>query len=308
MPEAKISRLQFMDGVGVDGSVDLFVAGSLQSGNFNLTRLCWRLPGGEWQYKDVPTIVVSVWASLTQDGYPRTYFALGRDGIVVVGGSGRAYVEESIPDAGTGKGKYGYLSQVREIDGRIYVCGDQGQVYCREKGRWVHIDQGLLHPEHRERDLGLNGIDGASAKDLFVVGDYGAIFHFDGKKWKDESYPTNLTLERVRCIAGDATYVCGDAGLLLRGDGKSWEEIGDPGVNGNIWDLEWMNGRLYLAVEDQLMVQEEGKIVPVDTKLSPPVDAHRLHSRNGRLWSIGENHIACFDGSAWDRVLHPDNK
>ena len=304
MADPTIAKLRFMDGCAVEDKVRIFYAGDPQTGNFNVTRLCLWRGGDEWYFWDAKSVVVSV-AVVPKP--KRTYFALGRDGKIYGLVAGGDFFNEAIPDAGTGKGKLGYLSQVREIDGQVYACGDQGQVYRRTPKGWVHVDDGLMHPERRKQGNSLNGIDGTSEDDLYAVGDYGRIFHYDGKKWTQVGYQTSAILERVRCVGKDEVYVCGDGGLLLKGSRKGWKSIGDPGIKGNIWDLEMYKGKLYLAVEDELMVHDGKSIDKVDPKLEVTIDAHRLSSRNGFLWSFGEKEMAYFDGKKWTRVVDPDN-
>jgi photosystem II stability/assembly factor-like uncharacterized protein len=305
MATSKISQIQFMDGAAVEDVVRIFIAGDLQSGNYNFSRLFYLRDSGEWGHFDVETIVVSVCVVAKPR---RIYFALGRDGLVWVGesGGGQPFIER-IPDAGTVKGKYGYLSQIRDIANDVYVCGDGGQVYRRTSNGWIHIDDGILEKRSRPRSNCHNGIDGTGPNDIYVVGEYGRIFHFDGKKWKQVGFQTNLHLERVRCVNRDEVYICGAGGLLLRGNRSGWEAIGDSDMTDHIWDLEVFNGNIYLAVEDTLMVYDGKGIASVETKLDPPIDAHRLSAHNGILWSFGEDDLAYYDGKKWTRVVHPDN-
>jgi hypothetical protein len=306
MVRQEVAKVQFMDGVAVEDVVRIFLAADLQSGNYNYTRLFYWREDGEWGFFDVETIVVSVTA-VTRPR--RAYFALGQDGVVwsAVGGSSHGPVIERIPDAGTGKDKYGYVSQIREIGNELYVCGDQGQVYKRTTAGWQHIDQGILHKERRKYGISHNSIDGTSPSDIYAVGDYGKIFHFDGRQWSDVSFSTNLHFQRVKCISSDEVYVCGEKGILVRGNVNGWEVVADLNKEATIWDLEMFNKKLYLAVEDRLMVYNGREIVAVDTKLVPQIDAHRLSARNDFLWSFGENDLAYYDGKKWVRVVHPDN-
>jgi photosystem II stability/assembly factor-like uncharacterized protein len=304
MENTQIAGISFMDGVAVEDVVKIFVACDLQTGNFNVSRLFWLTEDGEWMHSDVETIVVSV--CVVTKPY-RTYFCLGQDGKVYGTISGGGDFFEQITDAGTGKGKYGYVTQIREIASDVYVCGDQGQVYKRSAGGWAHIDVGLLHKERRRHDISHNSIDGTAPDNIYVVGDYGRIFYYDAHKWQDISYETNLSLQRVKCVGSEEIFVCGEHGLLLQGNRNGWKVIGDPELDATIWDLEMFNNKLYLAVEDKLMAYDGIKISEVDTKLTPPIDAYHLSSRNGVLWSIGENDLAFFDGKKWVRVVHPDN-
>lgn len=304
MGKTEIAKIKYMDGVAVEESVRIFVACDLQTGNFNISRLFWLTEDGEWMYDDVESVIISICIVAKPH---RTYFALGQDGLIFVVVSGGEDLKEKIKDAGTGREKYGYVTQIREIGGDVYVCGDQGQVYKRIPDGWKHIDQGMLHKERKKHDISHNSIDGTSSNDIYVVGDHGRIFHFNGNEWTDVSFPTNLHLQRVKCVSSDEVYICGEHGLLLRGNHRGWEMIGDPDMEETIWDVEMFKGKLYLAVEDRLMVYYGEEITPVDTKLTPEIDAHRLDARNGFLWSFGEEDLAYYDGSRWTRVIHPDN-
>jgi hypothetical protein len=311
MPAKEVARVQFMDGAAGDDEVRVFVACDLQTGNYDLTRLCYQLASGEWKFFDVPFSVVSVLLNQTTNPALPRVLALGRDGRTWVANSGAAPRVERIADAGTGRGKYGYLSQVRQIAGQFYVCGDQGQVYVRHSGTWQHFDSGLLHPRRSEGvDIGLNGIDGTAQDDIYVVGDAGAIFHFDGTGWNDVGVDTNVDLERVRCISAEIVYVCGAFGTLLVGNRQGWRRLAEEVTEDHLWDLELFGGRLYLASDSGLLIYEVAgdALAPVATGLSPEPDAHRLTTNGRELWSIGEKHLARFDGSTWNLVVHPDNR
>ena len=117
--------------------------------------------------------------------------------------------------------------------------------------------------------------------------------------------PKNV--DRQEPHSRDEVYVCGENGILLKGNRNGWKFIGDPDLTDHFWDLEVFEGKVYLAAENTLKVYDGKTIDPVETKLEPPPDAHHLSSRNGILWSFGEDHLAHFDGKTWTRVVHPDN-
>lgn len=301
----KIARVQFMDGAAGDKVVRLFVACDLVAGNYNLSRLFVFREKDEWHYTDVNFIVVSAAMHIDATSSFRTIYALGRDGNVWEKLSGKDPTIATIQHAGTGKGKYGYLSQVRFIGAEPYICGDQGQVYRKSGKNWVHCDGGILT---KAATNSLNGIDGTGPDDVYVVGDQGKIFHFDGSSWTDISYPTNLILARVRCVRRDLVYVCGQKGLLLVGNRRGWQVI-DHGENiGEFWDVEYFDERIWLVADNRLVMLDQGKLSPVVTGLSPRTDAHRLSANGNMLWSIGENDLAVYDGAHWSRIVHPDNR
>ena len=161
---------------------------------------------------------------------------------------------ERIADAGTGRGKYGYLSRVRQIAGTFYVCGDQAKsisgvpapgsistrvCYARAVQRVsisVSMASTVPHPD-----------------DIYVVGDHGAIFHFDGERWEDVGIDTNLDLDK--CALHQPRHC-----LRLRRNGHiaSWQQRPDGDasrkeeIEGYLWDLEMFNGQLFLASRQRL--------------------------------------------------------
>lgn len=304
-----MTAVQFMDGAAGDAQIRLLLAGDLQGGNYDLTRLFYLLPAGAWEFLDIPFVVVSLLRLPPTPGLPRVV-ALGRDGqawMVMPGGGART---ERLPDAGIGQGRHGYLSQVAQIGGALYACGDGGQVYRRGDAGWAHVDAGLLQAgAEGGAPLRLNGIGGTAADDLYVVGAQGGIHHCDGRAWSDVGVDSNLELNRLRCIDRDTVYVCGEGGALLRGNRDGWTWLAPDATGDELWDLEIFQGRLYVASDGGLLVYDEARdtLLPVDTGLSPPPDGHRLSTNGTELWSIGETELAWFDGARWQRLVHPDN-
>ncbi|MEE9129612.1 MAG: hypothetical protein V3T84_06300 [Phycisphaerales bacterium] len=261
--------------------------------------------GDHWSHLEIDHEIVSMVKHLIKPDTP-SWQLLSKRG-VVVGLTAAGVVQEEIKDAGTGPQSYGYLSQIREIDGTLYTCGMCRQVYKRSGRGWVHMDDGILAPRESV-DFCLESIDGTDEANLYAVGWKGEIFHFDGKKWDKISSPTNLDLERVRCAGPDLVYICGQNGVLLRGSGSTWEAFQDDDFDEDLWGLEIFNDMPYVAWRGGLLRFDGAGLIPVETGLEPPIDGGRLHAADGLLWSFGEEHLACFDGKKWERVICPDNE
>ncbi|MCC7092713.1 MAG: glucosyl transferase, partial [Ignavibacteriaceae bacterium] len=67
-------------------------------------------------------------------------------------------------------------------------------------GVWDEID---LYP------VGTNSVRGNSSNDIFIVGDSGAIFHFNGVSWKMLNTPNNKGYSKV-AIRGNIVVICGN--------------------------------------------------------------------------------------------------
>jgi hypothetical protein len=72
-------------------------------------------------------------------------------------------------------------------------------MYVNKFGDWSEI---ILQP------VGTNSIRGNKINDIFVVGDYGAIFHFNGVSWQMLSSFSDKGYSKVN-IKNDVVAICG---------------------------------------------------------------------------------------------------
>lgn len=94
-------------------------------------------------------------------------------------------------------------------------------------------------------------------------------------------------------------------GVVLRGRFSQWTTIHDSNKR-NWYSIEEYDGKIYLAGNASLACIDKGFIQTVDVGLKT-ISTHRLHAKDGLLWSIGEKNILVFDGKTWKEILHPDN-
>jgi hypothetical protein len=220
----------------------------------------------------------------------------------------QGFVQEKIADAGTHRtGQLGAVKQIRAIGDDLFVCGDQGQVYWRNAQTWMHLDDGLLDRAISASALDLNSIDGTSIEDIYVCGMHGRIFHFDGRRWSEIDSPTNVHLERVRCVSRDEVYFCGNDGVFLKKTPVGFEDHSTPELGKHFWGLEHFSGNIYLAALNGLYLFDGSSVEAVETRLEPAIGGYRLSARDGTLWSFGVDDLAWFDGKTWTRVDNPNN-
>jgi hypothetical protein len=89
--------------------------------------------------------------------------------------------------------------------------GDGGLVYQRKVGSpdWLPVDVGV--------EANLTRVWGASASEIYVVGDEGTVLAYDGSSWSKESVGTTANLRAVIGTATHRVFIAGD-GILLRRD------------------------------------------------------------------------------------------
>jgi hypothetical protein len=239
--------------------------------------------------------------------------------VLIVGLEGQIYryagdqwSEEPPIPAETRSDKFGPLLGTRAIGGRAFATGYRRQVYLRSgPGRWEIID-GTIPGEKRDDKNpvpAFESIDGFGPNDLYVVGNRGQIWHFDGAAWMALASPTNVQLMSVLCASNGAVYACGQLGIVIRGRDNLWEVIHDDPGAGYLWDIHEFQGRIFCVSHGILYELKDGDLAPLPLPDYPsldggiPVSFYKLATCRDCLWSIGAKDVITFDGQEWKRVL-----
>ncbi|MCP4112987.1 MAG: choice-of-anchor D domain-containing protein, partial [Desulfobacteraceae bacterium] len=99
-----------------------------------------------------------------------------------------------------------------------------------------------------------NSVWGSS--DVFAVGSYGTILHYDGISWTDMSSDTSSHLNKVWGNSGSDVFAVGDNGTILHYDGSSWSGM-DSGTFYDFRDVWGSSGSDVFAVG---VTQENGEL------------------------------------------------
>ncbi len=130
----------------------------------------------------------------------------------------------------------------------------------------------LEHP--RPLADNLKGLWGAAPDDIWAVGDFGHIIHWDGGGWSRSAKPVYFTLEDVCGCAADDVWAVSTTGDIVHYDGDAWRKV-DRGTGGP---------NAYFAV-DCLCDGDHG---------------------TRELWAVGRSgKYSIFDGSSWHHGQHP---
>jgi len=183
-----------------------------------LTRLAVWLDEDRWgRAGDIEAIVTGL-STYPQANGKIALAALGRDGtFVLLQGTNR--VELTIPI------DPGFLFQMCRVQGNLYACGSQRQVWRFDGAAWTRFDEGFVVARSRRDNPVLHDIHGTTEDALYAVGRGGEIGLFDGAAWRLVDSPTNHSLERVLCVTPEEVYICGKSGLLLKGSEDTWQFI-----------------------------------------------------------------------------------
>jgi hypothetical protein len=263
----------------------------------------YNLQTGRWGHLELDHEIVSVVQSVENGS--NIWRAISKRGVVLTINKTAVDVYQ-IERAGTGPRSYGYLSQIRKINEKFYICGYRRQVYVLESNEWRHIDDEILESPDTNR-WGFYSIDGTASTDIYAVGRKGQIFQYNGSRWTSIDSPTNSDLNRVKCVSPSSIYACGDSGVFLKGTPGAWEVVQSDNFKENLWGLEVFNGVPYVASLKGIRYFDGERLIQVRTGLKPEPGGYRLHATEGVLWSIGHDDVTYFDGKVWTRVMCPDN-
>lgn len=218
---------------------------------------------------------------------------VGEDGDVVTYASGRSTSERLNPDPVL-------IRNAHAIAGNVFACGMKRQVFERiGNNNWRDISAPF---PLKDEISGFEAIDGYSTTEIYAVGWSGEIWQYDGSQWVDRSGDTNLILTSVCCAPDGVVYVAGQQGMMLKGRGDAWERIQwDDEIDTDFWDLCFFGDTLYVATMTALYTLKGTQLVPVDFGDAEITTCFSLTYAEGKLWSIGRDNVASFDGRQWVR-------
>lgn len=256
---------------------------------------------GEWEGFDAPKPWGVVSMCVCEHPIEQA-IALGSGGQIFCVGSGQLS-EEILEPKGDPPGERPTMRGIRSIGGKAYAVGMNRRVYRRDEiDSWVRIDQGARPPRESDNIVGFESIDGFNESDIYAVGWDGAIWQFDGSIWSELASPTNLVLSDVCCGGDGLVYACARTGILLRGRDQKWEVVEHELDIGDIWNLAWFDGQLYLSTMRNVYTLHDDSLRPVDMGDDTPNTCFHLTARDGVLWSVGAKDVMSFDGRHWTRI------
>jgi hypothetical protein len=272
----------------------------------------------KWFYHDLPNWrVVSVCFPDVAPGEVRVAFALSEEGEIELYSRNGSIIER-IEDAGLDSSdhNFGYVSRIRHIDGKLYVCGYSGQVYVRNPSGWTHLDEGLLQTSPKTPDeaiaaiankRSLVDINGYNGSDLYVAGNNGFVAHYDGRSWT--RIETN-TDEQLNCICCDekGVVIVGFNGAVLVGDYRAgFRDLSAVEDNSYLYSVTRYQDKLYIGANDGPYVFDHKMTLVPQSKKYKLTEVQHVESKGGVLWVLASKVLLRYDGNEWQAFHHPDN-
>ncbi|ASR09863.1 hypothetical protein CHY08_22270 (plasmid) [Rhizobium leguminosarum bv. viciae] len=301
------------------------------------TRLYYLCPETEevWHYRDWPNEqVVSLCLRREREGVRRAACALTGEGDIEIANSADETYEK-ISGAGLmGARALGAVTRIREIGSTLFVCGNYGQVYRRDETSWTPIDGELTKLGKSALNLtfpdaasvsddmlrqftqsmrqapNFNDIGGISETDIYVCGNGGNLFHYDGKAWAKIDIKTDAILTAMHCISADEVLVVGEDGIVLTGNARAgFRSLGEFFPGDYIWSVRSFQGRTYLGTLHGLYVLDGSRVrLLTSGKLDGKTQVISVDSvSDNALWIASNRHAFRYDGNAFTFYEHGDN-
>lgn len=220
------------------------------------------------------------------------------DGQVNIMGGGVDTADEFIAP-----GKVPMTARVKCINDYAYSVGGGRAIYKREDiGKWIKIDAGFPAVE-ADTAQGFNDMDAFSETDMYAVGGHGDVWHFDGKLWTQQGFPSNVQLATVTCAGDGQVYISGEGGSLWRGKLSTWELI-YQGASSILWnDVLWFDGKLWLASDYQARTWDGKQLQPITHNGQQiPIYGH-MDAHDGLLVIASPEVVKAYDGKEWRTLV-----
>ena len=235
------------------------------------------------------------------------HIAVSHSNDVVIVGSGESS-EEKIKHHRDGGPLRGGISKLRTIDGWAYLCGGNNSVTRREgPDNWSDISKSIPNPD-REDYLHnrFEDIDGFNENDIYCVGTDGQVYHFDGKSWRQQDFPSNIHLYTVCCGQDGFVYISGFQGKTFKGKLNTWEVISGPSTTLPFKDMVWYENKVWCTSDHGVWTIENNKVI--EAKL--PTSGIRLCQGNlsaadGVLLLAGYGGAAFLENGEWTQLYSP---
>ena len=201
--------------------------------------------------------------------------------------------------------------KVKYIGRSFYVAGHVRSVLRRDGvEQWTNLTREIQDDSLTTRekfDLGFDDIDGFDEADIYAVGGFGDVWHYNGKRWASVDIPTNGYICSVCCASDGNVYIGGAMHLVLRGRGDKWEIVNREETNDRFEQIVDYQGRI-LAVNEWgntiFEITPDG-VIEMDTGgfHLPPTSCLCLAVGHGMLLTAGSETASLFDGKTWHRLF-----
>ena len=189
---------------------------------------------------------------------------------------------------------YGLAEGIWQVGSNaLWIAGPYNQIYLYDGGALVPIPDTGTPPTND-----LLGVWGSSTKDLWAVGNNGAILHGDGTGWTQGTSPTTNTLRAVSGSAANDVWAVGDAGTVAHWNGASWSAT--PSNTSTDLFAVWATANYVVAVgANGTIIADDGKGFASQTSGATATLRGVWGRSPSDVYAADGSNLFIYDGKAW---------
>ena len=101
------------------------------------------------------------------------------------------------------------------------------------------------------------GVFGTAADNVYVAGESGVMYHWDGANWALQDLGTSQAVSTIWGPGDGTLLLCGDGGLIMRNTGGGWSSM-DSGTTEDLYGLGNFQGDVYAVGNHGVMRKFSG--------------------------------------------------
>jgi len=166
---------------------------------------------------------------------------------------------------------------------------------------WYEMESGTTNTLH--------GVWGSSATDVFAVGNYGTILHYNGSTWSPMSSGTTNTLHGVWGSSATDVFAVGNYGTILHYNGIIWSSMNNISDRVNFEGIWGSSGLDVFAVGSGEFLEQIGFVFHYngsnwsDITSGTNDELHSVWGSTGSdVFAVGDGGIFHYDGLNWSEI------
>ena len=146
-----------------------------------------------------------------------------------------------------------------------------------------------------------------SSGDVFLAGDNGTAWHFDGNGFTQLNTPTTLGIHALK-VCGSDVWMAGDQGLIAKFDAATLSFVAEGSVGTNLWAIACPSASDLWVAGDYALLHYDGtnwSQVSSDVNMQP---WRALYVSDAEIWVSGETDYLLHGdrvGNTWEAVQDP---
>ncbi|MBL8508508.1 hypothetical protein [Chitinimonas sp. JJ19] len=205
------------------------------------------------------------------------------------------------------------VTQIVRIGQHAYTVGGPRRMHKRlGMNQWEDLTKDLPIPHaYANGDVPMGdyiwkSAAGFSESDIYAVGGAGDVWHYDGQRWTQCSFPSNERLYNV-CSADDGNvYIGGNMGSLYVGKGNQWTKLCDSNFGVPWKDIAWFAGKLWCGSDYGLWELCGKDLIRADIPANVQLVSGAIDISPDKKWMLtaGPDGAALFDGTTWEVLFN----